>query len=702
MKNLVFILVCCLFCSAEGMAQKLKVACIGNSITYGSGVAGREHNAYPAQLQAILGEGYEVRNFGVSGTTTLSSGDWPYVNTQQYKEALAFNPDVVFIKLGTNDSKLENRVHLSDFEKDYTALIQTFRELPSHPRIILLTPVAAHTGADTLNITASVIAERIVPMIERIAYQNDLEIINLQGMFAGYDESQMPDGIHPSSLGAGRIAVRLYEHLQQRDSGFDFAAKLPAPLRFTAFHGYKCILFKNNGVDCKVVVPKKAASGNPWIWRARFWEHEPQTDIALLERGFHLVYCDVADLFGAPSAVKRWNDFYALMNRAGLNKKAVLEGMSRGGLIVYRWAAENPSKVACVYADAPVLDLKSWPLGAGTGKQDAEVVQAMLKAYGFASVEEAMQYGKNPLDQAAKIAKGGYPILHVCGGADDVVPVSENTDKFEKTVLQSGGKIRVIRKAEVNHHPHSLKDPERIVNFILRATHRKFIPTVVAAPGNEYRSGAGWKEGNDWMSNHEEIRQLAAKGNVDVLLVGNSITQGFGGARRIVTHNPGEAALNQALAGKTWLNAGISGDRTQHVLWRLQHGGYEKANPRYILLSIGVNNLISGGDTGEETARGILACVNEIKKRFPDSRLIVFGTLPAGNEPTNYYRQEIEKIHRILAKDVKGKNVYYYNPTSWFVLQDGTLDPTLFIGDGIHLNNKGYGVWCQKIKELIR
>jgi pimeloyl-ACP methyl ester carboxylesterase len=99
--------------------------------------------------------------------------------------------------------------------------------------------------------------------------------------------------------------------------------------------------------------------------RARFWGHEPQTDIALLEHGFHIVYCDVADLYGSDKAVQRWNSFYKRMVKAGFNKKVALEGMSRGGLIVYNWAAQNPEKVACIYADAPVMDFKSWPMGQG-------------------------------------------------------------------------------------------------------------------------------------------------------------------------------------------------------------------------------------------------------------------------------------------------------------------------------------------------
>src|SRR5690606_25963367 len=85
------------------VGDPIKIACVGNSITYGSGIVDREHNAYPAQLRAMLGEGYEVRNFGVGGATLLNKGDKPYRKTEAYADALRFKPDIVFIKLGTND-----------------------------------------------------------------------------------------------------------------------------------------------------------------------------------------------------------------------------------------------------------------------------------------------------------------------------------------------------------------------------------------------------------------------------------------------------------------------------------------------------------------------------------------------------------------------------------------------------------------------
>ena len=112
-----------------GFSQKtIKIACVGNSITYGSGVVNREKNAYPAQLQQLLGDSYTVKNYGVSGRTLLKKGDYPYLETNKYKEALNFIPDIVFIKLGTNDSKSHNRIHLDEFESNYNELINSFKK----------------------------------------------------------------------------------------------------------------------------------------------------------------------------------------------------------------------------------------------------------------------------------------------------------------------------------------------------------------------------------------------------------------------------------------------------------------------------------------------------------------------------------------------------------------------------------------------
>ncbi len=244
----------------------------------------------------------------------------------------------------------------------------------------------------------------------------------------------------------------------------------PFPGKRGVFHGFSSYDFKMDKVSCRVVTPKKIAQGRPWIWRARFWGHEPQTDLALLKLGWHVGYCDVGNLFGSPKAIKRWNAFYDyLISKHGFSKKPALEGMSRGGLIIYNWAAANPKRVACIYGDAPVCDFKSWPAGKGKAKPSTRAWKSCLAAYGLTE-QEALRFKGNPIDQLKPIAQAKIPILHVVGDADKVVPVIENTAIVEKRYRELGGSIQVIHKPGVGHHPHSLKNAKPIVDFILKNT----------------------------------------------------------------------------------------------------------------------------------------------------------------------------------------------------------------------------------------
>ena len=244
-------------------------------------------------------------------------------------------------------------------------------------------------------------------------------------------------------------------------------AEAPFPGKKQDFHGFEMYVDGGN----RVVAPQKSAAGKPWVWRARFWGHEPQFDKVMLKKGFHVVYCDVAGLYGNDEAVERWNAFYKkLTSQYRLGPKPILEGMSRGGLIVYRWASANPDKVAAIYGDAPVMDFKSWP---GPDKWDQCIAR-----YGLTN-ETAKTYRGNPVDILAPIAKANIPIIHVVGDVDTVVPVAENTSIAEERYKRLGGNFMVIHKADVGHHPHSLKDPTPIVEFMTK--HAGVMPTIPKA-----------------------------------------------------------------------------------------------------------------------------------------------------------------------------------------------------------------------------
>nr|WP_068890467.1 GDSL-type esterase/lipase family protein [Pedobacter panaciterrae] len=189
-----------------------KVACIGASITYGATVNNREQNSFPAHLQKYLGDGYAVENYGVSGTTLLRNGDSPYYKTNEYQKALASNPDIVVIDLGGNDSKLINRSRLNEYEQDYHAMIKSFKDLPSHPRIILLLPVVSFV-TDTTGIWDPVIVKQIIPKIKNVARENKVEILDMHALLVNKPDL-MPDKIHPDAEGSRIMAERIYKMIK--------------------------------------------------------------------------------------------------------------------------------------------------------------------------------------------------------------------------------------------------------------------------------------------------------------------------------------------------------------------------------------------------------------------------------------------------------------------------------------------------------
>jgi lysophospholipase L1-like esterase len=447
--------------------QQIRIACLGASITHGSLLENPARESFPAQLQTALGELYVVTNYGVPGATLLKRGDLPYHKTKEYQQALQHNPNLVIIDLGGNDSKLINRIYMDTYEADYREMIAAFRALPSKPRIILLLPVPSFV-TDSAGIWDPVIVSRIIPRVRNVAFTENVELLDMHSILIDKPDL-FPDKIHPNLEGTTLMSKKIAAVIrQERDAGFDLPARMKVGGKTGSYHGYECVEFSWKGRDCKVVKPKLANIEHRWIWRARFWGHEPQTEIALLELGFHVVYCDVAELLGNKEAVGAWNTFYEMLTNGGLHKKAVMEGMSRGAVYVYNWSAENPTRVACVYVDNPLLDLRWWPARQyRENTTDKAEWEAFKKDYGFSTDAEALTARVGPIDKVPQIVQGNYPMLHVCGDADEAVPIETNTLLFAEKVKSLNGDITVLIKSGFKHHPHSLPNPTPIVDFIL-------------------------------------------------------------------------------------------------------------------------------------------------------------------------------------------------------------------------------------------
>ena len=691
------ILVGLIFSCSSYAQNVVNIACIGNGVTYGVGVENRVKNNFPQQLQYLLGANYKVTNFGVVNAPLLNSGINGYSKSVVFNKSHDLNPNIIFVELGLDEIKVSDTSVIANFTNTLDNIIQSYANLSSRPRIVLLLPLPIFLKDSSL-LDNSFVKNKIIPKIQKIAYEKNLEVLDLFSMFIDREDLFL-DKVHPSSLGGTLISKRLYELVKLNPAKASVVfSKIQEEKSMSSFYGYSCADFTYMNRHCKVVSPKKVANGQPWVWRARFWGHEPQTDIALLERGFHIVYIDVAELYGNEESVKLWNQFYAYMQKVGMSKKVVLEAMSRGGIYAYNWALRNPNKVAAVYADAPVLDIKSWPGGLGKGQGSKEDWTIFKNDFNLTE-EQAKNFKNSPLDNAELIAKGGYPMLHVVGDADEVVPVDENTHPFEVRIKNAGGDISVIHKKGIGHHPHSLANPTPIVDFILKSTGYKTKFSIIPTPSAEYRSAAGWKEGTDWWVQNDDINQLLkAEKKLDIIFLGNSITQGIGGERPSVTYKAGKPYFDKSFIGYHWVSAGISGDRTQHLLWRLQNGNYASSHPKLLVLTIGVNNF--NEDSGEETADGIKLILDWLKVNMPQTKVILIGPLPTGLHPNSSNRIKYDIVHAII-KNYASPQVTYLPLTKYFIKQDGELDTNYCSGDGIHLIEPGYALWAKLLREAV-
>ncbi len=184
---------------------------------------------------------------------------------------------------------------------------------------------------------------------------------------------------------------------------------------------------------CIVVAPQTPAAGQPWSWQGCYWDHEPQTEVELLRRGFHIVFI-------TPDPGPQWDAWYEwLTEQHGLSKKPAFIGMSKGGVNEYDWTTANPTKVSCIYADNPAI-----------------------RPEAFARLSE--------------LAKNDVALLNICGSADFLL--QRHTLPIEDRYQQLGGSITVMIKDGQAHHPHSLRNPNLIADWIVEHTR----PSQIAPP----------------------------------------------------------------------------------------------------------------------------------------------------------------------------------------------------------------------------
>lgn len=189
-------------------------------------------------------------------------------------------------------------------------------------------------------------------------------------------------------------------------------------------------------------------------------------DKALLKEGWHVAYYDVTHLYGSPRAVRLFKAFYDYVVPAfDLAPKMTVEGFSRGGYFAFNWAAAHPETVACMYVDAPVCDINTWPR-----ETQPSLWPDFLAEWGVRDAEVGADFRGNALQLLPAIAAAHIPIISVCGDADGTVVFDRNMLPVQEAYLALRGIVEVIVKPGCDHHPHSLTDPSPVVDFIRQSS----------------------------------------------------------------------------------------------------------------------------------------------------------------------------------------------------------------------------------------
>lgn len=201
------------------------------------------------------------------------------------------------------------------------------------------------------------------------------------------------------------------------------------------------------------------------------------------------------------------------------------------------------------------------------------------------------------------------------------------------------------------------------------------------------------RDGN-WMKRHESFNERVKKGNVDLLLIGDSITHGW--------ESSGKPVWEKYYTPRNAVNLGIGGDRTQHVLWRLDNGNVEGISPKAAVLMIGTNN--SGTNTPAQIAEGVEAVVKKLRTKLPKTKILVLAIFPRGADANDAKRKVNIEANRSIAKLADGEMVHFLDISDKFLNEDGTLSKEV-MPDLLHLNEKSYTTWAQatepKLKELM-
>jgi len=396
------------------------------------------------------------------------------------------------------------------------------------------------------------------------------------------------------------------------------------------WHGFVRHDLTFDGRQVRVIIPNKPLPGNPWVWKAQFPDWHIEADSILIAKGFHVVFINADDKFGSPKTVEIWNKFYGFITgKYNLQKKVALEGVSRGGLYVYNWAKKNPEKVACIYAEAPVCDFKSWPAGFGKGKGSKTDWELLKKEYNFANDDEAKHFLNNPIDSLDALAKAKVPVLHLIGLNDEIVPADENTFPFINKYLRLGGIATVIPCTNgtqtLNGHHFEIETPQIVADFISYYS----VNSVVLNSSDFHQLRKGLPNSKINFTKNKQSR---------VAFLGGSITYNHGWRDSVCTY------LTKRFKETTFdfVAAGIPSFGSVPDAFRLEKDVLSKGEIDLLFVEAAVNDS-GNGTSSEEQIMAMEGIIRHIRSVNPTVE-IIFMYFVDPNKIAQYNKGEVPEV----------------------------------------------------------
>ncbi len=429
---------------------KIKVACVGDSITQGTGT-GSMSLAYPKQLQNLLGEDYEVGNFGSSGATLSTECVDAYIKRSMYKKSLEFMPDIVVIKLGTNDSRPEvwDR-YGKNFYANLGVLVDSFANLKTKPQIFLCYPSYAPDVANW-GTREKVMRNEMSVVIDKFAKDRNLKIIDTYTPLKN-DNKLFDDNLHPNSVGAYKLAAAVYGGITGKK-----ALDKPSQVEFPPlkWNGYKFYEFDYAKNPIKVIVPHLPKQGQLWMLSSVPFGNLNDVYLKLAECGYYVVNYDITLEYGTAEEDKLGYRFFRQITVVRpMSSKPIALAYGLSAQAVLNWASNYPDNVAGIYLVSPVLDTKSL---------SQNIAEELRIFHGIKNLSDIKPFG---LDALKSLAKRNVPIYVLTSENDNSIPFDSNAALFIKKYESLGGSVKAIKKPKSTYKLSDLTDSSSLLEFV--------------------------------------------------------------------------------------------------------------------------------------------------------------------------------------------------------------------------------------------